>query len=52
MGNLFDIFCFANLPDECEFVHDGAEFVYEGEFQCHLCDIDGTQQAVDNDLLT
>eukprot|EP00752_Nemacystus_decipiens_P011906 g10557.t1 len=53
MGTFFNMFCFANVPYECEFVYDGAEIVHEGEFKCHICDIDGTRQAtgLDDDLL-
>eukprot|EP00752_Nemacystus_decipiens_P011910 g10561.t1 len=53
MGTFFNMFCFANVPYECEFVYDGAEIVHEGEFKCHICDIDGTRLAtgLDDDLL-
>lgn len=49
MGESFNIFCFANEPYECEFVYDGAEIVHDGEFKCHICNIDGEQQASGTD---
>ena len=53
MGNFFNMFCFANEPYECEFVYDGASILHEGEFKCHICNIEGTRQdtGLDDDLL-
>lgn len=53
MGTFFNIFCFANVPYECEFVYDGAEVLHDGEFKCHICDIEGVRQdaGLDDDLL-
>lgn len=53
MGEFFNMFCFANTPYECEFVYDGAEVLHDGEFKCHICDMEGVRQAtgLDDDLL-
>lgn len=53
MGSFFNMFCFANVPYECEFVYDGATIAHDGEFKCHICDITGERQAsgIDDDLI-
>lgn len=54
MGEFFNMYCFANDPYECEFVYDGATITHEGEFKCHLCDIEGVEQGsgVEDDFAT
>lgn len=46
MGDFSDMYCFANEPYECEFVYDLATIIHDGEFKCHVCDMDGVRQAV------
>lgn len=54
MGLSLNMFCFANDPFECELVYDGAEILHEGQFKCHLRDIDVVRQStgLDDDLVS
>lgn len=45
MGTFLNTLCTANTPSECEFVYDGAKIAHDAEFECHICNRDGVQQA-------
>eukprot|EP00752_Nemacystus_decipiens_P002934 g2729.t1 len=49
MGSFTDMYCFANEPYECEFVYDLATITHDGEFKCHVCDMDGVRQVISDD---
>ncbi|CAM9804479.1 unnamed protein product [Scytosiphon promiscuus] len=53
MGEFYNMFCYYNVPYECEFIEDLAEIDYSGDFKCHVCNIDGVRQldtTEDDDL--
>ena len=44
MGIFTNVFCFENLPYECEFVYHDAMMEHVGQLKCQICDQDGNRQ--------
>lgn len=46
MGTFNNLFCFGNIPWECEVMYNMANVKHSGEQKCNVCNAEGVKQDI------